>query len=103
MKIPDFDGETYERPRDHDRLATALLRVQAVVSDGKWHTLDELAARCNSSPAGVSARLRDLRKPKFGGHTVERRYVADGLWEYRYTQRVEGPAQGTLPLEPSTT
>lgn len=80
-----FDGETYLEERDHDRLATMFGRVQVVMSDLDWHTLAELARRTGGSEAAVSARLRDLRKPRFGGHTVERRYVADGLWEYRYT------------------
>jgi len=37
--------------------------------------------------ASVSARLRDLRKEKFGGHVVERRAVKRGLFEYRVIVR----------------
>lgn len=79
-----FDGETYLKTRDQARLASMLHRVQAVMEDRDWHTLGELARISGGSEAAVSARLRDLRKPRFGGHTVERRYVAHGLWEYRY-------------------
>jgi len=82
-----FDGVTYKAERDHDRLAGMLARVQTIVSDGRWHTLAELSARTGGSEAACSARLRDLRKPRFGGHTVERQYVGSGLWQYRYTPR----------------
>jgi len=53
------------------------------MSDGLWHTLAEMSSRLGFPEASVSARLRDLRKDKFGGRVVERRYVLNGLWEYR--------------------
>ena len=80
---PDFDGETYERERDHARLTSQLQRVQDVLVDGAWRTLDEIAIRTGAPAASVSARLRDLRKQKFGGHVIERKYLARGLFEYR--------------------
>ena len=42
-----------------------------------------IAEAVGSPEASVSARLRDLRKPAFGGHTVERQYVERGLFRYR--------------------
>lgn len=78
-----FDGETYNPARDEARLTSQLDRVYAVMTDGRWRYLSEIAERVDGSEASVSARLRDLRKPRFGGYTIERRYVADGLWEYR--------------------
>lgn len=83
-EMDPFDGETYDAERDSERLAGMLRRVQAVMADGHWHTLQELSWRTGGSEAACSARLRDLRKPKFGGHTVQRRYVHRGLWEYLY-------------------
>ena len=85
MIMETFDGVTYDHDRDHDRLAGMLGGVQSVMSDGRWHTLAELSDRVGGTEAACSARLRDLRKPKFGGHLVERRYVPNGLWIYRYT------------------
>jgi hypothetical protein len=79
----DFDGATFDPARDGPRLAGQLARVYAAVKGGRWWTLADLAAAAGGSEAGVSARLRDLRKPKFGGHRVERRRVGGGLWEYR--------------------
>lgn len=78
-----FDGETYEPPLDAERLTTLMERVAAVMRDGDWHTLRELAVRTGGTEASVSARLRDLRKPRFGGGTVERRRVEGGLFTYR--------------------
>jgi biotin operon repressor len=88
MRLPtSFDGETYDPERDGERLSTMLRAVQLQMSDGRWHTLAELSLKVGGSEAAISARLRDLRKPRFGGHTVERRYVDRGLWEYRYIER----------------
>ena len=82
----DFDGATYDPNLDHHRLAKQLLRVFAVMRDGKWRTLEEVSTIVVAPEGSVSARLRDFRKDKFGGHEVERRRRGDeerGLWEYR--------------------
>lgn len=83
LSLWDFDGRTYERKRDQGRLSRQLIAVRSILADGEWHTLDDLAARTGEPEASISARIRDLRKARFGGHTVERRYVERGLWEYR--------------------
>jgi len=80
----EFGGTTYEPERDRDRLARQLLRVKRAVSDGQWWTLEKLEREIGAPQASISARLRDLRKPRFGGHTVERRYLSRGLFEYRF-------------------
>lgn len=79
----DFDGKTYNRPRDCGRLNKQLVAVREIMEDGLWHTLGEIADRTANPESSVSARLRDLRKPRFGLRTIERRYVSQGLWEYR--------------------
>lgn len=81
----DFDGHTLsEDPDAPRRLTGQMLRVVRVMGDGQWRTLATLALlAAPATEASVSARLRDLRKPKFGGHTVERKLVAPGLYEYR--------------------
>ena len=83
MQLQFFDGETFDFDRDAERLTGQLDRVRSVMRDGRWRTLAEIAARVEGSEAGVSARLRDLRKPRFGGLTVEREYVERGIWRYR--------------------
>ena len=85
---PDFDGETYEPKLDKVRLTGQLGKVFRLMEDGKYRTLREIADSIGGSEAGVSARLRDLRKDKFGAHTIigERSSVS-GLWIYRMEAR----------------
>jgi len=81
-----FDGETFSAARDGARLYAQLQRVWLVMRDAGWHTLRELAGKTGDPEGSVSARLRDLRKQKFGAHDIERRYVERGLWEYRLSR-----------------
>ena len=78
-----FDGATVEAC-DTDRLSTQMLKITSLMADGWWHTLQEIGEAVDAPEASVSARLRDLRKVRFGGFTVERRRRGDGgLFEYR--------------------
>lgn len=88
--ILHFDGKTFDKNLDGPRLTTQLERVLCVMLDHNWHRLAEIVQKINYPPyehaseAGVSARLRDLRKPRFGGYIIERRRVKEaGLYEYR--------------------
>lgn len=83
-----FAGVTYVPSRDCKRLSGQLLAVNQVMQDRQWHTLADLAQRAGASEAGVSARLRDLRKPQFGGCTIEREHMKHGLWRYRLLDNV---------------
>lgn len=67
-----FDGPDIA-DSDIPRLTGQLERVFDVMQDGKWWTIRELADTVDCSDQSASARLRDLRKPKFGGFKVERR------------------------------
>lgn len=78
-----FDGETYDEALDEDRLKTQLARVRALMWDQRWRTLDDISRATGDPHASVSARLRDLRKGKFGAHIVERERVKRGLYRYR--------------------
>lgn len=78
-----FDGESFDAGHDEQRLSGQLSRVRELMRDGRWRTLVEIARDAQGSAPGVSARLRDLRKHKWGGWIVERRYVGRGLFEYR--------------------
>jgi hypothetical protein len=88
-----FDGETYEPKHDEGRLGSVLDHVRRYMLDpmmtcGPWRTLAEIAAGLpvDATEAGISARLRDLRKERFGSYIVERRRRGDpkaGLFEYR--------------------
>ena len=82
--LPDFDGTTYERDLDHARLTTQLERVCTLLTTppGQRWKLRELADAVGAPEASISARIRDLRKDKFGGFEVLRNRTAGGLWEY---------------------
>lgn len=82
-----FDGATYDHARDSARLGEQMLAVLSVMSDGQWRTLAGIAAETNAPEASISARLRDLRKPRFGGHTVNREYIRRGLFQYQLLVR----------------
>lgn len=78
-----FDGITFDEPRDGNRLRAQFNRVWAVMADQEWHIPAELKRSTGDEWASISARLRDFRKPKFGGHEVKREFVSKGLWRYR--------------------
>ncbi len=82
----DFDGQTYEAPKDKVRLNKQGLRVFNAMQDARWRTLGEIEAITGDPQASISARLRDFRKDKFGEHMLDRRrrgHEAKGLFEYR--------------------
>lgn len=88
---PHFDGATYDALFDGARLGRQLHAVCLLMRDGSWWTHLELKmAGVPGSVTGISARIRDLRKQKFGGYTVERRrrQEHDGLWEFRIVRDV---------------
>jgi len=77
------DGETYEPAKDKVRLNKQTARVYEALKYGEWKTLRQLSDETGAPEASVSARLRDLRKDKFGAHVIERARVDGGLHRYR--------------------
>lgn len=88
---PSLDGATFVPSKDAKRLGAQLRAVFLLMKDGRWRTLQEICDEtCYPSTAAISARLRDLRKERFGGHMVERgRGVVDGVWIYRVTENAQ--------------
>lgn len=70
---------------DTPHLHSQAKRVLDLMRDGHWRTLRQIAAETCCLETGASARLRDLRKARFGGHVVELRPVPGrrGLFQYR--------------------
>lgn len=98
--VPGFDGKTYNHDRDHGRLSLSLARTFIVLAkaalkarkgegDGWMSLYDIVDAVCDMgdrvSESGVSARIRDLRKPAFGEFDIETRSPVGcrGVWSYR--------------------
>jgi hypothetical protein len=92
----DRDGETYEREFDLDRLNKQCREVYDRMCDGMWHTLRDIADHTGNPEASVSARLRDLRKIKFGGFEVDRKRGEHGLHFYKLVMPEPIPEQGQL-------
>ena len=88
--LNNFDGATYDHARDGKRLGAQMEAVFDVMKNGNVRTLPQLAEITGYPESSISARLRDLRKPKFGGHRVDREYLGRGLWSYRLVLQEEG-------------
>lgn len=82
--LGDRDGATYNADEDRGRLNRQARDVFLAMTDRQWHTLGGLSLRLGHPEASISARLRDLRKPRFGSHVIEREYAGNGLWRYRW-------------------
>jgi len=82
-KNPQFDGDDYKKHRDEGRLRGQILRVFDCIKDGRWKALRVIAMETHDPEASISAQLRNLRKERFGGHIIEKRYIKNGLYEYR--------------------
>jgi hypothetical protein len=84
-----------ERRRQRDVLCDVMLSARQCET---WLTLDELAKLTHYPPASISAQLRHLRKPRFGGFVVEKRQREFGramrgeefgtVWEYQLRRKV---------------
>lgn len=86
-----FGGSTLT-PDDEPRLDTQLYYVYHIMKDGVWRTIPQLVALMLSRygvtmQTSVSARIRDFRKAKFGGHTVNAYNMGGGLWNYQLIVR----------------
>ncbi len=78
-----FDGSDYRPAVDDARLTTQALRLFNCMQDGQWRTLNEITAATGDPQASISAQLRHLRKKRFGGHTVNKRNLGQGWFEYQ--------------------
>lgn len=68
-------------------LSPQLSLLVEALRGGAWYSLADLAMLIDYQPASVSAGLRSLRHPCYGGFTIEKRRIqlddARQLWEYR--------------------
>lgn len=81
-----FDGAPFDPTEDGERLSRQLFAVRSLMLDGRWRTFVQIQESIGmGTEAAISARLRDLRKPRFGAYEVLRRRVpgTKGLYEYR--------------------
>jgi hypothetical protein len=87
--MSSFGGSATLEKSDTKRLQGQLGQVYEIMADGQYRTLDFIANQIRTrygkevTTQSVSARLRDLRKEKFGGFKVNRRSLGDGLFSYQ--------------------
>jgi len=60
-----------------------LDRVQKILSDGRFHTLASIQSQTGDVQQSIASRIRDLRTEEFGGYTIKKKKVTDGVWAYR--------------------
>lgn len=78
-----YPGSTLHQ-EDQPRLKVLRDRIlDYMLSHGDWRTLEQVKAHCGGSLTGVSAKIRDLRKPIFGSWIVENQRLDGGVWVYR--------------------
>jgi hypothetical protein len=80
---PHFNGSDYDHDRDAPRLSVQMDRVMDCIKDGQPRTLRQIALATGDPEASVSAQLRHMRKPRFGGHVIARQHLGGGLYTYR--------------------
>lgn len=78
-----FDGSDYEHKRDYERLNNQIGKIFNLMKDGKWRTLSDIAKLTESPESSASAQLRNLRKRKFGGYTINKQHIKNGLFAYQ--------------------
>jgi len=72
MLTPHFNGSDYSPKHDHKRLTGQHERIKELMIDGKWRTLNEIERLLGYPQASISAQLRNLRKSRFGGYTLNK-------------------------------
>lgn len=88
MEEQRFDGPEFDQERDGLRLTNQFKDVFNLMSDVQWRTLGSIAKVTGHPEASISAQLRHARKERFGSHRVNRRHIAQGLYEYQLVVRV---------------
>jgi hypothetical protein len=99
------EGTRVPPPRQRDVLRAVML---CGPQHGSWMTLRELSRVTNYAEASISAQLRHLREPEYGGFVVEKRcrdrragrvYGERAMWEYRVSRgrrQWKGKSGGSL-------
>lgn len=65
---------------------TQMHQILATLRSGDWLTLPELNEKTGAPVASISAQLRNLRKPEYGSHRIDRRRRAGNLFEYKLVE-----------------
>jgi DNA-binding Lrp family transcriptional regulator len=78
-----FDGEDMDQERDGERLNRQMNIIRERMENAGWLSVQQLSNELGFPATSVSAQIRNLRKDKFGGRYVERRYQGNGLYQFK--------------------
>ena len=67
---------------DGVKLKGKMLLLFEMMKSGQWVTSEPVMRRIDCKEAAATARIRDLRKPQYGGHTVNTE-LRGGVWHYQ--------------------
>jgi len=70
---PDFPSALQLTEPEQRGLGKQLQRVKEFMSDGKWHTVEEISEELGIGISSSDRQPRWLRAEQHGGHTVEMR------------------------------
>lgn len=78
-------------PADKPRLDSQQIAVRSLMDDGQYRTVEAVGVwlrtkGITATESSITARLRALRNPKFGGYIVEKTQLRPGLFAYRAIQ-----------------
>ena len=77
-------GPAYIEPLDGARLDKQRTTIYRYMLDRDWYTLAEISTSLGYPEGSVSAQIRHLRKPKFGGFQIETRRHPSGNGSHLY-------------------
>ena len=84
-----FGAVLPDDPKIKKRASTQRIQLFYRMKGGSYWTLEELSSMTGIFVQSVSARLRDFRKPQYGGHTVVKKMLNEGVWQYKLIPRVK--------------
>lgn len=73
---------TDTQERAEQEKATIFRRVKALMLDGRWRSGPEIARIVGCSDSCATARVRDLRKEKYGSYNAPCERFPDGIYRY---------------------
>lgn len=71
--------DSIERTKTRNKVLWTLMK------DSKWRTLKEINESTGWPSASASACLRDFRKPQYGSNIVDKKYLGQGIYQYKLT------------------
>jgi hypothetical protein len=75
-------GPAFDKKEDGERVNKQHVSIREYMLVAGWKSLADIEKVLSYPQASISAQLRHLRKPVFGGYQVEKRRVGS-FWEYK--------------------